>query len=70
VLIVVLAGIGIGGFIWYQNVQKFISVLVFSKTVEFRHESIEAGVKALVDLGAKYVFKVEATEDTIVFENY
>jgi len=68
VLIVVLAGVGIGGFIWYQNAQKFISVLVFSKTVEFRHESIEAGIKALVDLGEKYDFKLETTEDATVFE--
>ena len=42
-------------------------VLVFSKTAGFRHDSIETGTKALRELGAKYGFTVDATEDAEQF---
>lgn len=42
-------------------------VLVFSKTEGFRHESIEAGVTALIKLGEENNFKVTATEDANYF---
>jgi type 1 glutamine amidotransferase len=38
-------------------------ILVFSKTVGFRHSSIEPGIAALRDLGAANRFEVDATED-------
>ncbi len=43
------------------------AVLVFSKTAGFRHDSIEAGVAAIRELGAKHGFQVEATEDASGF---
>ncbi|ULC59823.1 ThuA domain-containing protein [Flaviramulus sp. BrNp1-15] len=42
-------------------------VLVFSKTKEYRHESIEAGVKAIVKLGKENNFEVTHTEDSKMF---
>lgn len=38
-------------------------ILVFSKTAGFRHESIAAGKKALVELGKQEGFSVDTTED-------
>lgn len=43
------------------------SVLVFSKTAGFRHDSIPDGIEALQQLGAEGGFTVEATEDAGVF---
>jgi cytochrome c len=40
-----------------------VRVLVFSKTSGYRHESIEAGKKALVQMGAANGFGVDLTED-------
>lgn len=45
------------------------TVLVFSKTEAFRHESIPDGIAAIRDLGLNHNFKVEATEDAAIFEN-
>ncbi|QCR22948.1 ThuA domain-containing protein [Pontibacter sp. SGAir0037] len=42
-------------------------ILVFSKTVGFRHESIPAGVAALKKLGKEHQVQVSATEDAAVF---
>lgn len=38
--------------------------MVFSKTKEFRHESIETGIETLKKLGAEHGFEVMATEDS------
>ncbi|SDW73934.1 PKD domain-containing protein [Amycolatopsis xylanica] len=43
------------------------SVLVFSKTSGFRHDSIPAGVAAIRELGAANGFAVDATEDASAF---
>ncbi|MGB3586459.1 MAG: ThuA domain-containing protein [Tunicatimonas sp.] len=43
------------------------TVLVFSKTEGFRHESIEVGIEAIRKLGEQHNFQVEATEDAGVF---
>ena len=43
------------------------SVLVFSKTAEFRHDSIPAGIAAIRQLGAENGFTVDATEDGAAF---
>jgi cytochrome c len=42
-------------------------VLVFSKTVQFRHDSIPAGIAAIQTLGAQNGFTVDATEDSTKF---
>ena len=43
------------------------SVLVFSKTAGFRHDSIPAGIAAIQQLGAANGFTVDATEDAAAF---
>nr|WP_211239716.1 ThuA domain-containing protein [Jiangella gansuensis] len=43
------------------------SVLVFSKTAGFRHDSIPAGIAAIEQLGAEHDFDVTATEDAAAF---
>ena len=42
-------------------------VLVFSKTEQFRHGAIPAGIAAIEKLGTENGFDVEATEDADVF---
>jgi cytochrome c len=42
-------------------------ILVFSKTTGFRHESIEAGKKALMKLGETHGFQVDTTENSAFF---
>jgi cytochrome c len=42
-------------------------VLVFSKTLGWRHSSIETGVAALQKMGKQYSFEVDATEDASAF---
>jgi type 1 glutamine amidotransferase len=39
------------------------SVLVFSKTAGYRHDSIPRGVRAIEELGAAHGFSVDSTED-------
>ena len=43
------------------------SVLIFSKTDGWRHDSIESGITALTNLGIQNGFKVTATEDADYF---
>lgn len=45
------------------------SLLVFSKTNGYRHESIEAGIAAIKKLGAENNFEVDATEDSSYLTN-
>jgi len=45
-----------------------ISVLVFSKTEAYRHQSIAAGKQAILDLGQKHGFTVDTSEDATVFK--
>ncbi|HTE31366.1 MAG TPA: ThuA domain-containing protein, partial [Chryseolinea sp.] len=42
-------------------------VLVFSKTKGYRHESIEVGKDAIIDLGKKHGFDVDTTENASFF---
>ncbi len=65
--LMVILGIAAAAFMWYQNSQKFVSVLVFSKTESFRHESIEAGRQAIFEMGEKHGFTVDTTEDASLF---
>ena len=41
-----------------------LRVLVFSRTLGYRHASITNGIAAIRELGTKHGFKVEATEDS------
>ncbi|MEU7316388.1 ThuA domain-containing protein [Streptomyces sp. NPDC007083] len=43
------------------------SVLVFSKTAGYRHESIPDGIAAMRELGAEHGFTVDATENAAAF---
>lgn len=65
ILLLVLIG---GYFIFFSGGERDIDVLVFSKTEGFRHQSIEAGIEAIKQLGAKNNFQVEATEDANYFD--
>ena len=47
--------------------QPAFRVLVFSKTLLFRHTSIPNGITAIQRLGAEHGFAVEATEDSAAF---
>jgi hypothetical protein len=49
--------------------QPAFAVLVFSKTAGYRHESIEAGIAALRQLGEQHGFSVEATEAAERFDD-
>lgn len=51
-----------------QN-QETASVLVFTKTAGFRHQSIEKGVAALRNLGAENNFDITHTEEATVFSS-
>jgi type 1 glutamine amidotransferase len=45
------------------------TVLVFSKTTGFRHDSIPQGIEAIEALGAEHSFAVETTKDTAQFSD-
>jgi len=42
-------------------------ILVFSKTAGFRHSSIDVGKRTFIELGKKYHFDVDTSEDASVF---
>jgi type 1 glutamine amidotransferase len=50
-----------------ESAEPAFSVLVFSKTAGFRHDSIPAGIAAMQALGEQNNFWVDSTEDTSVF---
>jgi cytochrome c len=58
-----LAGLLVTGLWAYVVVKAPPRILVFSKTMMFRHASIGAGQKALVQLGKAQGFVVDTTED-------
>ena len=49
--------------------QTPVSVLVFTKTAGFRHDSIETGVAALKELGTDVGIRIEHTEDASFFND-
>ena len=55
-------------FLFFRKSAGEINVLVFSKTEQFRHDSIEPGVEAVKKLGSRHNFSVEATEDAEIFQ--
>jgi len=59
---------GVNPVIVYRNTAVLASrVLVFSKTLGFRHASIPDGIKAIQQLGTANAFTVDATEDSSLF---
>jgi len=60
---------GVNPVVLYKNTGPASSkrVLVFSKTLGFRHDSIPAGIAAIQQLGTSNNFAVDATEDSTVF---
>jgi type 1 glutamine amidotransferase len=50
-----------------ENSDPRFTVLVFSKTTGFRHDSIPQGVAAIEALGAEHGFAVDSTEDAARF---
>src|SRR5690606_29662865 len=49
--------------------EKPLNVLVFSKTMGFRHESISSGLKMLVDQSKMQNWVITATEDAALFND-
>ena len=62
-----LALIGFGVYRFFFAKERFISVLVFTKTEGFVHESIDAGKTAVLELGKKHGFPVDTTSDASFF---
>src|SRR5882672_9690667 len=46
-----------------------LKVLIFSKTADYRHTSIPAGISAIEELGALHGWDVDATEDASQFND-
>ncbi|MEM6766664.1 MAG: ThuA domain-containing protein [Bacteroidota bacterium] len=63
--ILIVAGFTAKAFFFSE--EEFLSVLIFSKTEQFRHESIEAGQEAIKALGKKHGFEVSTSEDAAIF---
>lgn len=51
----------------YLVTEGDFSVLIFSKTAGWRHDSIENGIDAVTNLGIEHQFKVAATENADYF---
>ncbi|WP_432824724.1 ThuA domain-containing protein [Dactylosporangium sp. CA-092794] len=64
-LVFVLAALGLTGV--PAHAAPDFTVLVFSKTAGFRHDSIPTGITTVQQLGAANNFAVEATEDANAF---
>ena len=48
---------------------KIRSILIFSKTLEYRHDSIEPAIAAIEGLGLKNNFNVFHSEDASIFNS-
>jgi cytochrome c len=65
-ILVLLSGIALG--LWaHVLVKEPPRILVFSKTVAFRHASIEAGQRAFLAMGKAHGFAVDTTENAARF---
>lgn len=53
----------------YAEPKKKVSILVFSKTVGYRHSSITEGKAALLKLAEQNNFSIDTTEDASYFTN-
>lgn len=52
-----------------ESADEVFSVLVFSKTVGYRHDSIPNGIAAIRALGEQNDFRVDASEDATIFND-
>jgi cytochrome c len=68
IVLLTLAALIAFAYSWFTRDTREIKVLVFSKTMSFRHESIPAGIEAIRALGKKHDFLVDTTEDSDVFD--
>lgn len=50
-----------------KNAKRDVTILVFSKTTGYRHESIETGIEAINTIARKKGYRVIATEDASYF---
>jgi type 1 glutamine amidotransferase len=51
------------------NKEEMAQILVFTKTMGYRHKSIEKGVETLKNLGKENSFKITQTEDSLQFND-
>ena len=51
----------------FASKKKESSVLIFSKTNGYRHQSIPVGIEAIKKMGLENKFTVDATEDSLAF---
>jgi cytochrome c len=66
ILLIILVLLAAAYFYFTRDTRE-INVLIFSKTMSYRHESIDAGKKAILALGQKYDFTVDTTENSEIF---
>ena len=52
-----------------ESAEPAFSVLVFSKTAGYRHDSIPYGIAAIQALGEQNSFRVDASEDATIFND-
>jgi len=67
-IVVLLAVLGFLAYKFFFAKERFVSVLVFSKTESFRHGSIAAGQTAIIDMGKQHGFRVDTTENAAIFK--
>jgi cytochrome c len=66
-VVLAISGVLFAGASTAQAIAPSFTVLVFSKTTGFRHDSIPDGVAAIRALGAEHHFAVDAAEDAAQF---
>ncbi len=67
IVLITLVVLITAAYFWFTRDTRDIKVLVFSKTVSFRHESIQDGIEAIRALGKKHGFLVDTTESSDSF---
>lgn len=67
IVLITLVVLAAAAYFYLTRDTRVIKVLVFSKTVSFRHESIPDGIKAIRALGAQHGFTVDTTENNESF---
>ena len=67
VIVFSLLGVPLSRVVGAESAQPKFSVLVFSKTTRFRHDSIPHGIATIKALGAEHGFSVDSTEDATRF---
>ena len=64
IILLTLAVLVAAAYFYFTRDTRDIKVLVFSKTAEFRHESIPAGKTAILELAKQHGFSVDTTENS------